>query len=134
MINPDVRLTDSAKALIALDKQKKELKDQLAVVQERFEEVEQEVLLMMTNEQVDKLSVGGKTIYPKTNLYASMVKGVKDQAMEYLENMDLGDLVQRTVNARTLASTVKELREDGIELPTELFNVNEKTTIGIRKA
>jgi len=129
-----MKVSDVAKGLIKLSDQKKKLKEELSFIQGQIDEKEAELLVMMTNEQVDKLSVAGRTLYPKINLYASLNKENKLHSMEWLRHHELSALIIETVNARTLASAVKAGREDGVVFPEDLFNVNEKTTIGIRKA
>lgn len=61
---------------------------------------------------------------------------IKDKpgAYKWLEENDLGDLIQPTVNASTLASVAKGLIEENQSLPPELFNVTLKPTTSIVKS
>ncbi len=127
-------VADVGKSLIVLDNQKKELSKQLDFVKSQIAEKASELLIMMQNEQIDKISVMGKSLFPKVNLYASLNKAEKPQAMKWLSDNGYGELIQKTVNSRTLSSTVKGIIADGDVVPENLFNVNEVTTVGIRKA
>jgi hypothetical protein len=49
----------------------------------------------------------------------------KEAGMAWLKANGLGDLIQPTVNAQTLSSAAKKrLEDDGLEMPTDLFNTS----------
>ncbi len=54
---------------------------------------------------------------------ASVRKGQKVAAYEWLRGHDLGDLIVETVNASTLSATARVMLEEGHELDDDLFNV-----------
>ena len=54
---------------------------------------------------------------------ASVKAGKKEDAMEWMENSGLGDLVTETINSSALRSLAKRRLEEGKPLPVKLFNV-----------
>lgn len=57
-----------------------------------------------------------------TDLYCSTKVGQKDAAMQWLRDMDLGEMVSETYNASSMKALVRRLIEDGAEIP-EFLNV-----------
>lgn len=47
----------------------------------------------------------------------------KEQAIKWLRGHNLGDIIQSTVNAQTLAATARSLMEEGKNLDPDVFNV-----------
>lgn len=65
---------------------------------------------------------------------ASIRKGMKDEAYQWLRENGLGDLITATVNASTLSSAARTmLEDDNIEMPDRLFNVARMTTTSVTK-
>ncbi len=64
----------------------------------------------------------GYRVTVSTRFVASIKKGHKEDAYEWLRDNALGDLITETVNAQTLAAAGKAMLEDGKELPEEHFN------------
>lgn len=65
---------------------------------------------------------------------ASIRKGMKDTAYNWLRGNQLGDIITTTVNASTLSSAAKKLMEDqNKELPNDLFNVAMVPTTSVTK-
>jgi len=58
----------------------------------------------------------------------------KDSSMAWLRESDNGGVIQETVNAQTLGALAKELNNQGIELPQELFKTSVMTFTSITKA
>lgn len=54
---------------------------------------------------------------------ASIKVGKKPEAYTWLRDNEKGDVIVPTVNASTLSALAKQLRENNIDLPEELFNV-----------
>lgn len=61
---------------------------------------------------------------------------IKDKpgAYKWLEENNLGDLIQPTVNSSTLASVAKNLLDENQSLPPEYFNVSLKPTTSVVKS
>lgn len=76
------------------------------------------------NDNVKTLTMAdGARISISQVVRASVVGGKKDQAVAYLRQNELGDLITETLNASTLSAFVKTLLEKNESLPSELFNV-----------
>lgn len=59
----------------------------------------------------------------------------KDMGFKWLRSNGLGDIIQETVNAQTLAATAKELSETkNRDLPSEIFKVGQMAFTSITKA
>lgn len=108
---------------------------------EAIEQKKQEIAQQMIDDDVPSISVGGykfflqdKTIYSKKSEEVLRAAGL--DFLEVLRDQGLGDIIQETVNTRTLQSTVKNLVEETGELPEELaeiLNVYDTYEIGRRK-
>ena len=59
----------------------------------------------------------GSTIFLKTSLYASYDKSTEEEVFDWLRANELGDIIKLTVHNATFRATIKELFEDGRELP-----------------
>ena len=82
----------------------------------------------MIDDDVPSISVGGykfflqnKTMYSKKSEEALMEAGL--DFLVVLREQGLGDIIQETVNSRTLQSTIKNLVEETGSLPEELAEV-----------
>lgn len=59
-----------------------------------------------------------------SRFFASIKPGQKDTAYDWLRNINLGDLIQPTINSGTLSSALKkELEDNNRDIPEELFTV-----------
>ena len=78
---------------------------------------------------VKTISVDGYRFSVSVRLSASIPD--KELGFQWLRDNNLGDIIKPTVNAMTLASTAKELIEEGLELDPDLFKVsyNENTSV-----
>src|SRR5690606_37020534 len=114
-----------------------ELEELLKAVNAEIEEVDRQLSELMLAEEIQSFVRGGRMFYLKTETYASAATGRKPELIQRLKDHGLGDIVQETVHPRTLSAAVKEMLEEDDELPeglSELVNVFEKTTVGLRKA
>jgi hypothetical protein len=66
---------------------------------------------------------GAYRITLSSTLRASIRKGMKQKAIEWLKSHKLGDIVTTTVNASTLSATARVMAEENRELDQDLFNV-----------
>lgn len=98
---------------------KEELSGQ--IMPEIFERSQQDQSIKLKN---------GKTVVVSFRTTAS----IKDKMGGYnwLKENGLGDLIQPTVNASTLASVATGLIEENRSLPSEFFNVSLKPTTAVR--
>ncbi len=82
---------------------------------------------------------GGKSFFPTTQLYASIIDKENPQALyDWLRRHDYGDTVKASVNTNTLKSVIREVREaNGGVIPDELLElvkVTEVSELSVRKA
>ena len=95
---------------------------------EAIDEKKKEIAQQMIDDDVTSISVGGykfflqdKTIYSKKSEEALMAAGL--DFLTVLREQGLGDIIQETVNTRTLQSTVKNLVEETGSLPEDLAEI-----------
>lgn len=69
-----------------------------------------------------------------SGLYASIKPDQKGAAYEYLTDTGHGDIITNTINAQTLAATIKAMIQKGEEVPEELFTVTPWTRASVTKA
>lgn len=82
---------------------------------------------------ITSLSVDGYRFTLSTMIRANIKEGMKEPALEWLRENDLGDLIIETVNASTLSSQARALIEEGKELDPDLFNTAHMQTTSITK-
>jgi predicted nucleic acid-binding Zn-ribbon protein len=126
-----------ADRLKELRERKSELNEEIKAVNAELEEVEAKLAEAMVAEEIQNFARNGQMYYLQSKVYASAVPERKQELYEWLKENGYGDLVYETVNANSLAAFVREQLEESDELPeglSELVNVYEETTVGIRKA
>jgi len=127
-------LADQAKRLIELNERKKALKAELEDLQSVFNAEEEKLLLLMERDDVSSMSVDRHTIYSKETTFVSVNKECERRAHDWLKENGYDSLVRPTVNSRTLSAAYKEMLDLDIEMPTALFNINPKRSVGITKS
>ena len=65
--------------------------------------------------------IGRVGLYPE--MYASVVKGQKESAHDWLRENDAGDLIQDSVNSSTLKAYIKEQVPKGAIFPNDIFAI-----------
>lgn len=77
---------------------------------------------MMENEGINKVDFDGiGRVATQGNIYASIIKGKKEEAYDWLRDNGHGDLINGTVNASSLKAFLKECMREGIQFPDDLF-------------
>jgi len=66
-----------------------------------------------------------------TRVLASIIADEKEDAFEWLRENDYEGLIKPTVNASSLSGAAKELMENGMELPDDMFRVHTKNGVSI---
>ncbi len=69
-----------------------------------------------------------------SGIYASIKPDRKFDAYQFLGDTGRGDIITSTVNAQTLAATLKQMMQKGEDVPEELFTVTPWTRASITKA
>ena len=104
----------------ALLDRKELLKVQTAENNNKIERCRDELAAMMINEDTPKISHGGFSWSLQSKCKYSCLAENREQLFELLRENDLGDIIQETVNAQTLNSTIASLVEaNDDELPEE---------------
>lgn len=106
---------------------------------ERMEFFQGLIMDELVENGVDKVSVDGRLIFPKRQLFASAMS-LTDEFRQALADNGATDLVQESINGQRLSAFVREMmRDNGIEevsgLPDWVKNnvkVSEKVTLGVR--
>ena len=137
-------MTEQARRYVALDKEKKELKAHLKVVQGELDKLEPEVLEVFINEGVDSIKVDGRTVSPKAQIWVSpkredweTTEEAYERACAALEGAGLGQFTGKRFNSQTVSSYVREILAEGEELSPELkevLNVTERHTVSVRRS
>lgn len=127
-----------ADQLKAAKKRKKELEDEVKVMNAEIENLDKQLSDLMAEQEVDRFSRSGSLFYLNSRLYASPKASEKGHMIEALKANGYGGLVTETVNANTLASFAKERMAESEtgELPEWLdavVSTFEKISVGIRK-
>ncbi|WP_308415401.1 gp33 family protein [Sporanaerobium hydrogeniformans] len=132
------RVLEAATKLKNLKDRKAELEEITKEVSAEIESAEQELLSIMTEDEIPKFVHAGTSFSMTNKVFASARADKKDELFEALRENGLGDLIKEQVNAQSLRSAVIEQMEDNDdELPKwldGLVNVFEKPVINLRKA
>ncbi len=131
------QIFELADRLKALQERKKDLDEQSKAIASEISDIDTKLSDAMAEGEIERFSRNGSTFYLKSRLFASPAAGKKDGMMQALKDNGYGSIVTETVNANTLASTIKEYQEQtGETLPdwlSEYVSLYEKTTVGIRR-
>lgn len=133
----DKTIFEMAERLKALKDRKKDLESEVKAVGAEIDEMDAALSDAMAEAEVERFAHQGSTFYLNSRLFASPAAGQKEAMIEALKANGYGSLVTESVNANTLASFVKEQREQtGAKLPEWLDGIVttfEKVTVGVRK-
>ena len=133
----DNYIFELADQLKEMKDRKKDLEVEVKSITAEIERIDLELSDAMAEAECERFSRNGSTFYLNTRLFASPLAGRKDDMINAIQDNGYGDIVTETVNANTLASFVKEqknLNDD--EVPawlTDVVNIHEKVSVGIRK-
>lgn len=94
--------------------------------------LEESLLQLMDNSGMESFKTGSATFSILNGIRASCGKENNPQFFEFLTGIDIDPMTIVSVNARSLASMVKEWREEGIEIPDYIWTEQTKK-IGMRK-
>lgn len=75
----------------------------------------------------------GQTVYRRVDEFMSINSEHHDEAVEWLKATGFADLFKESINSRTMTSALKEYRNDGGEIPTDLIKIATRNRIGIRR-
>lgn len=96
------------------------LKEQTTEAQKEFDQAESQLIEYLREEGKEATARYENFGYVGLNkpvIYASIAAEKKDEALKFLRSRKRGDLIQKTVNSRSLSTFIKELMESGRKIP-----------------
>ena len=102
---------EDLREFVALERQKKELKAQLAPIQDKLAVLSETLTEQFLEDGVTSMKHDGRTVFLKREFYASPKDdaGGKEPVVKALRKCGLRELVEVTYNTNRLKSAVKEL-------------------------
>ncbi|MGM5482332.1 MAG: hypothetical protein ACQESF_02615 [Nanobdellota archaeon] len=126
-------LQEHADLLNQKEKHEKELKR----IKARISEIETLNADFMLDKNLPNLTLNGRTLYLKENVYAKK-EGGKEKVISALKKVpDFADLVGDNFNANSLNARIRECYENGEDLPEEfegVISIGTDYKVGSRKA
>ncbi|MBT8489905.1 MAG: hypothetical protein KJN62_02535 [Deltaproteobacteria bacterium] len=104
------------------------LKDELDA---QFYELEAECFSLMQQAQVSNITIDGRNLYQKINRFSQVLD--KPNLHDWLRENGYADLLVENVNSATLSAVMRELEDEGGDIPDSIKIVR-KNKVGIRKA
>ena len=132
----DMRLVDLVREMKRTEQELEAAEAAAKEVRQRLDELRLKVIPeRCETEGVESIRVEGVgTLYLTSDMQVSMIADRRDEAMQWLVDHGLSNLIKDTVNASSLKAALKlEIRE-GREVPTELFKVYPFTRAAINKS
>jgi len=124
-------LVEQCKLVASLYDEKKAINKELEDKKDEFSVAQDKLLAIMERDGISSLVVGDRTVFKRENIYVSVNKSRIHEAFGWLRKNGFEGLIQEGVNSRTLSSAYQEMVQQELDVPTELFNVNPKSTIGV---
>lgn len=96
---------------------------------------EQDVLQELSHAGAQRISLDGKTLYVRQELYASVKKGVDpDEAMKVLDDLDLSGFHKERITLQSVSAWIREQRQNDEEIPEAIkavFNAEPVFRVGV---
>ena len=129
-----MELSEKAMELIAANRRKKNLSDDLAALENAITDMEKELYLALTDQGLEELDIGGYVLKPVMKFTAS----AKDEkTIRVLRRRGFGKLVKPTIHPSTAHAFIRKLEEEhGGKLPqwiTDNFKIVYRETISLRR-
>ncbi len=122
----------------ALRDEKKKAEDYLKEVTSEKDKAEKELFDLMLQTETENFTRKGIRFSASIKTRASTKAGYKDELFSALRSHGYGDLVVETVNANSLTSLVKELKEaNDQEIPdwiADVVNLYDQETVSVTKS
>lgn len=127
--------TQGFKDYIALDAEKKKLESELADVKERIAKAAPILIECLEANEMEKISVAGKTCYMKNTTFA-LIKS-RQEAIDVLRASGYDDYVKDNINANSISKLVRDLIKEEGELPQafgEVITAGYRTDLAVVSA
>lgn len=121
-----------------LENERSKLDDALKAVKAKLDELEPAVLDYFQRQGLDRVSLDGRTLYLRRDVYAGRAEGVDSEAAcAALEAAGFGEFVKRGVVTQSLSAFLREREKDGEPaVPPSLAGIivaNEVFRVGSRR-
>lgn len=126
---------DPLRRVAGLIREKKELEARLKRIKAAIDQEESVALDHMANHGIDRQRVDGVTLFPRTEIYASLAAGkTLDDLLAALSDcgINTGGIVKTSADSRRLSSLAREYADDLPEPLQEVLHVSEVTKLGTR--
>lgn len=128
---------EDLKKFVSLTKQKKSMEEELKDIQSELDRLESLLISFFEEQGIQKISVDGRTVYIRRQLWMKQNEGTdKQAACNALKQAGLEDFVKENFNVQTISSYARELDQQGEKIPTSLkkyFNVDEVFRVVVLK-
>jgi len=127
--------TERMQKFVELEQKKKQLEWDLQRIKDEMTAVETDIIDDLIDNDVDKVSVRGRLLYPKRQVVANVHN--KQAAIEAIKKAGLTEYVGESYNANQISAYLRECDAEGRELPEEFRGIiepYEKVKLGIRNA
>lgn len=127
--------TNNFKEYVRLYKRKQELDAESKKIKEELDNWEQSLVDSLVDNEMDKISIAGKTCYLKLIRFAKVKS--KQEALEVLKNSTYSDFVTEGYNTNSINKLVRDLYDENGELPDEfgeVIQLDSKVKIGVTNA
>ncbi len=127
---------EKIKRIIELKKQLDELDAQTKKLKAEFDALEPEVISYLEQEGLDRVTMDGRTVFVRRQLWAS-VKKDNPFALDILRDHGLEDFIEEKVNSQRISGFVREFDKNGEEIPdwcNDALNITEKFNVSVIKA
>jgi hypothetical protein len=134
----DNRITALAVDLKRLRGDRDDLNTQVKELTAQIQTIESQLAEAMLNDEIQNFNLAGTTFYLSTKVHATPVAEMKHELFNALREHGFASLVVETINSQTLASFIKEQRdENAFALPDwldGLVSVFDQTGVNMRRA
>ncbi len=129
----EVSIVELAEELSRVKQIESDRKSDYEMMRNRRVEMEEQLYEAMLNAGFKNIRTESGTFSPRIDTYYSCPKESQDTFFTWLRAKGLGDLIQPTVNSRTLTATMKDLEAEGGEIPVYLQK-SQRKAVSLRRA
>ena len=127
--------TEDFQKYIDLNKEKKELKKALGIIDKRLSAMQGALTSNLLENDMSKITIGDRTVYISEQLWASVTN--KANAIKILQETGYEDYVTPNYNIQQLSRLLRDFRDQEELIPSEFEGIIEpvvKTNLNVIKA
>jgi len=120
-------ITSMAAEMVELDHRRKELKNEMSLISGEISSLTEEMLPLMQSENLQRLTLHGKTVFLRRQLWASAARTMDtetgeevadtERAIAALKDAGMDHMVKETFSTQSLSAWARELPEDDNMMP-----------------